>query len=147
MLHVLKGPCHAFPVITLVCYVGFSACKRSAKSQPLKVHPVASKTLTQKIPVSVAPERLVGDFSFSICFFREPSDVTTTPWTNPRTSSHTHTHTQSFLSCSSGFLSLSTHTNSQPVCGCVCVSGWVSLSRKRPLGSQGGGRKELQQAV
>ena len=24
-------------------------------------------------------------------------------------------------------LSLVTHTNSQPGCGCVCVSGWVSL--------------------
>ena len=43
-------------------------------------------------------------------------------------------------------LSLGTHTNSQPGCGCVCVcSGWfragfrcVSLSRRRPLGSQGG---------
>ena len=48
----LKVPCHAFPVITrpLVCYEGFYACKRSAESQTLKVHPVASKTLTQKIP-------------------------------------------------------------------------------------------------
>ena len=68
---MLKVPCHAFPVITrpLVCYEGFSACKRSAKSQTLKIHPVASKTLTQKIPVYAAPERLVGDFSFSIFFF------------------------------------------------------------------------------
>jgi len=64
----LKVPCHAFPVITrpLVCYEGFYAYKRSAKSQTLKVHPVVNKTLTQKIP---APERLVGDFSFSIVFF------------------------------------------------------------------------------
>ena len=48
----LKGPCHAFPVLTrpLVCYEGFYACKRCAESQTLKVHPVASKTLTQKIP-------------------------------------------------------------------------------------------------
>ena len=48
----LKVPCHAFPVITspLVCYEGFYACKRCAESQTLKVHPVASKTLTQKIP-------------------------------------------------------------------------------------------------
>ena len=38
------------------------------QSQTLKVHPVASKTLTQKIPVYAAPERLVGDFSFSIVF-------------------------------------------------------------------------------
>ena len=55
----LKGPCHAFPVITrpLVCYEGFYACKRCAESQTLKVHPVASKTITQ-----YAPERL---FSFS----------------------------------------------------------------------------------
>ena len=30
--------------------------------------PVASKTLTHKIPVYAAPERLVGDFSFSIVF-------------------------------------------------------------------------------
>ena len=66
-ISVLKVPSHAYPVITrpLVCYVGFSACKRSAKSQTLKVHPVASKTLTQKRPVYAAPERLVGDFSFS----------------------------------------------------------------------------------
>ena len=67
----LKVPCHAFPVIThpLVCYVAFYACKRSAESQILKVHPVASKTLTQKRPVYAAPERLVGDFSFSIVYF------------------------------------------------------------------------------
>jgi len=52
-----------------VCYEGFSACKRSAKWQTLKVHPVASKTLTQKRLVYAAPERLVGDFSFSIVFF------------------------------------------------------------------------------
>ena len=67
----LKVPCHAFPVITrpLVCYVACSACKRSVESQTLKVHPVASKTLTQKRPVYAAPERLVGDFSFSIVCF------------------------------------------------------------------------------
>ena len=67
----LKGPCHAFPVITrpLVCYVAFYACKRSAESHTLKVHPVASKTLTQKRPVYAAPERHVGDFSFSIVYF------------------------------------------------------------------------------
>ena len=64
---VLKVPCHAFPVITrpLVCNEGFYSCKRSAKSQTLKVHPVASKTLTQKRPVYAAADRLVGDFSFS----------------------------------------------------------------------------------
>ena len=39
------------------------------QSQTLKVHPVASKTLTQKRPVYAAPESLVGDFSFSIVFF------------------------------------------------------------------------------
>ena len=63
----LKVPCHAFPVISrsLVCYEGFYACERSAESKTLKVHPVASKTLTQKRPVYAAPERLVGDFSFS----------------------------------------------------------------------------------
>ena len=33
-----------------MCYEGFYACKRSAESKTLKVHPVASKTLTQKIP-------------------------------------------------------------------------------------------------
>ena len=67
----LKVPCHAFLVIThpLVYYVAFYACKRSAKSQTLKVHPVVSKTLTQKRPVYAAPERLVGDFSFSIFSF------------------------------------------------------------------------------
>ena len=67
----LKGPCHAFLVITrpLVRYVAFSACKWSAESQTLKVHPVASKTLTQKRPVYAALERLVGDFSFPIVFF------------------------------------------------------------------------------
>ena len=34
----LKGPCHAFPVITrpLVCYEGFYACKRCAESKPSK---------------------------------------------------------------------------------------------------------------
>jgi len=66
----LKVPCHAFPVITrpLVCYEA-SACKRSAESQTLKVHPVANKTLTQRRPVSAAPERLVGHFSFSIVCF------------------------------------------------------------------------------
>ena len=66
----LKVPCHYFPVITrpLLCYKGFYACKRSAKSQTLKVHPVASKTLTQKIPVYAAPERFVGDFSVSIVY-------------------------------------------------------------------------------
>ena len=73
----LKVPCHAFPVITrpLVCYEGVYACKRSAESQTLKVHPVASKTLIQKRPVNAAPERLVGDFSFSIFFFLGRSDV------------------------------------------------------------------------
>ena len=66
MVKGLKVPCHAFPVITrpLVCYVAFYACKRSAKSQTLKVHPVASKTLTQKRPVYAAPERLVGDLFY-----------------------------------------------------------------------------------
>ena len=34
-----------------MCYEGFYAFIRSAKSQTLKVHPVASKTLTQKRPV------------------------------------------------------------------------------------------------
>ena len=72
-LHIqyLKVPCHAFLAITrpLVCYVAFYECKRSAESQTLKVHPVASKSLTQKVPVYTAPERLVGDFSFSIVFF------------------------------------------------------------------------------
>ena len=53
----------------LVCYVALYACKRSAESQTLKVHRVASKTLTQKRPVYAAPERLVGNFSFSIFFF------------------------------------------------------------------------------
>ena len=48
-----------------VCY----ACQRSAESKTLKVHPVASKTLTQKRPVYAAPKRLVGDFSFSIVYF------------------------------------------------------------------------------
>ena len=40
------------PVITrpLVCYEGFYACKQCAESKTLKVHPVGSKTLTQKIP-------------------------------------------------------------------------------------------------
>ena len=47
-----------------LCYEGFSACKLSAESQTLKVHPVASKALTQKRPVYAAPERLVGHFSF-----------------------------------------------------------------------------------
>ena len=67
----LKVGCHTFPVITrpLVCYEGLYACKRSAESQTLKVHPVESKTLTQKRPVYAAPERLVGDFYFSILFF------------------------------------------------------------------------------
>ena len=51
-----------------LCYEA-SACKRSAESQTLKVHPVASKTLTQKIPLYAAPERLVGHFSFSIVYF------------------------------------------------------------------------------
>ena len=55
--------------IPLVCYVAFYACERSAESQTLKVHPVASKTQTQKRPVYAAPERLVGDFSFSIVCF------------------------------------------------------------------------------
>ena len=44
------------------------------------------KLLTQKRPVYAAPERLVGDFSFYICFFREPHDVMRFPepkWTNP----------------------------------------------------------------
>jgi len=67
----LKVPCHAFPVITrpLVCYVACYACKRSAESQTLIVHPVGSKTLTQKRPVYADPECLVGDFSFSIVYF------------------------------------------------------------------------------
>ena len=50
-----------------LCY-GASACKRCAESQTLKVHPVVSKTLTQKRPVYAAPERLVGDLSFSILY-------------------------------------------------------------------------------
>ena len=62
-IYILKVPC---PITRpLVCYEAFSACKRSAESQTLKVHPVASKTLTQKIPVYAAPERFVGHFSFS----------------------------------------------------------------------------------
>ena len=67
----LKGPCHAFLVITrpLVCYEGCSAWKPSAESQTLKVHPVASNTLTQRRPVYAAPERLLGDFCFSIVYF------------------------------------------------------------------------------
>jgi len=32
-----------------LCYEGCSACKRSAESQTLKVHPVGSKTLTQSM--------------------------------------------------------------------------------------------------
>ena len=74
----LKVPSYAFLVITrpLVCYVALSACKRSTNSQTLKVHPVASKSLTQKIRVYAAPERLVGDFSFSIFFFPGHTDVT-----------------------------------------------------------------------
>ena len=61
-------------------------------------------------------------------------------WTNPRTSSHTHTlggTLRGLLLRGAGHcelvwgqrdtaeLSLGTHTNSQP--GCGCVSGWVSL--------------------
>ena len=58
-----------------MCYEGFYACKRSAESQTLKAHPVASKTLTQKRPVYAAPERLVGDFSFSIVCLQTPSQA------------------------------------------------------------------------
>ena len=67
LIHILKVPCHAFLVITrlIVCYEGFYACNRSAKSQTLKVRPVAGKTPTQKRPVYAAPERLVEDISFS----------------------------------------------------------------------------------
>ena len=55
---MLKVPCHAFPVITHphVCYEGFYACKRCAESQTLKVHPVASKTLTQSLPQNASLE-------------------------------------------------------------------------------------------
>ena len=49
----------------LLCYVAFSACERSAKSQTLKVHPVASKTLTQKICVYMLPQNA----SLEIFFF------------------------------------------------------------------------------
>ena len=52
-----------------VCYEGLSACERSAESLTLRVHPAASTTLTQRRPVSAAPERLVGHFSFSISVF------------------------------------------------------------------------------
>ena len=45
-----------------LCVMKVYACKRSAESKTLKVHPVASKTLTQKIPVYAAPKRLIGDF-------------------------------------------------------------------------------------
>ena len=162
-----------------MCYEGFYACKRSAKSQTLKVHPVASKTLTQKRPVYAAPERLVGDFSFSIVFFlgtvmcpypngpirgavtlrprsRYVKSVDWSKLTNPRTSSHTHT--QSFLrfplpeTAGRGEAvsqCVSTHTNSQPGCGCVC-SGWVSLClavSQTATGLTGRGGQELQQAV
>ena len=63
----------------------FSACKRSAETQTLKVHPVASKTLTQKRPVYAAPERLVGHFSFSIvCFLVQiRGAVKLSPWIGP----------------------------------------------------------------
>ena len=114
----LKVPCHAFPVITrpLVCYVAFSACKRSAKSQALKVHPVASKT--QKIPVYAAPERLVLYFFFL--------SIVTWPYPGPngpiRGAPHTHTHPYLFSAWTQPEtarhgetqpeLSLSTHTNS-----------------------------------
>ena len=69
-----------------MCYEGFSACKRSAESQTLRVHPVASKTLTQKRPVYyAAPERFVGDLSFSIVFFLGMvyGDVPIPKWTKP----------------------------------------------------------------
>ena len=58
-----------FRLLPVPLYEGFSACKRCAESQTLKVHPVASKTLTQRRRVYAAPERLVGDFSFSIVCF------------------------------------------------------------------------------
>ena len=52
---MLKVQSDAFLVITrpLVCYEGFYACTVNGL-QTLKVHPVASKTLTQKRPVYAA---------------------------------------------------------------------------------------------
>jgi len=71
---MLKGPCHAFPVITItyiytLCVMKVFMHVNGMQSQTLKAHPVASKTLTQKRPVYAASERLVGDFSFSIVYF------------------------------------------------------------------------------
>ena len=127
----LNVPCHAFPVITrpLVCYVAFSACKRPAESQTLKVHPVTNTENT----CLCCPRTPRWRFFF---FFLVPSDVTTTKWTNPWGSSHTHTHTHSalsFLSHATPRSFAGTHTHSalsflrlrvcgeQPGCECMRV--------------------------
>ena len=95
-----KGPCHAFPVITrpLVRYEGCSACKRAAESQTLKVHPVESKTLTQK-DLSLLPQNASLDISLSPLFtswvlWRVNTQINNKwpdwpKWTNPWSPSHT----------------------------------------------------------
>ena len=111
----LKLPCHAFPVITrpLVCYEGFYACKRSAESKTLKVHPVGSKTLTPPQNASLELSHVLPGHcdvwipsshaqcydAIRSCGTRNQMDQSVEPlryapadWsklTNPRTSSHT----------------------------------------------------------
>ena len=69
----LKDPCHAFPVIIrpLVCYESFYACKRSAESKTLKVHPVGQgySTQIQRGPVREnLPMQRSGTSTFLTCF-------------------------------------------------------------------------------
>ena len=80
---------------------------------------LASKTLTQKIPVYAAPERLVGDLSFSIVFFL---GTVTCPYPNGPIGpsgpirgavtlcllsrySHTHTHILNLFSAAAPLIS------------------------------------------
>ena len=101
-----------------LCYVAFSACERSAKSQTLKVHPVASKTLTQKIPIC-CPRTPRWRFLFFNQFLPEYSDVNIprSKWTNPWSSSHTP---QPYLFSAAEFLR---HTQSLSL---IFSAPWIS---------------------
>jgi len=120
-----------------LCYVAFSA-----KSQTLKVHPVASKTLT---------DLSRWRFPFSIFVFREPSDITTIKMDqlvqmdkSAKLLTHTHSASFIFLSCSSADFSAWTqpetaghdearpHTARQRVCvhGPGLASPGLAVSRR-----------------
>ena len=97
----------------LLCYVAFSACKRSAESQ-----------------TECCPRTPRWRFSFSIVFFREPSDLTTIQMDQlVQMDTHTHSASLIFLSCSSADFSAWTQpeTAGHGEWVCVCSSAELRL--------------------